>query len=91
MHHAMPAKAVGKEEAGNIRRLAEDRVMVRGHFIEPSPSPLGIDRDIFEYRHSIRGADQNFLDKARVEISFVAGRFFRIVQASRNPRLSGRK
>src|SRR6266852_3479885 len=46
-------------------------MMVRRHFIKPSPGALRIDRNIFEYRHTIRSAGEDLLNKARLEVSLV--------------------
>src|SRR6266851_4397388 len=71
MHHAMPAKPVGKKETRNFRRFAENWMMVRRHFIKPRPGALRIDRNIFEYRHTIGSAGEDLLNKARLEVSLV--------------------
>ena len=63
MHHTMSAEAVGQEKTWNLAYWSKDAVVVRRHFVKPSPCPLGVYWEIFEDWHAISGQNQDFLYK----------------------------
>ena len=88
MHHAVPAESVGEEKSRHLRRLAQHRMMIRRHLIQPRPRLLRINFEILEHRHAIRRARKNFLKERRLEICLIPQRLLRIVprqQKSRAP------
>src|ERR1700677_306751 len=91
VHYTMPTETIREEEAGDFWRLAENGMMIRRHFIEAGPGAFGIDRNIFEDGHAIRGAGQYLLNKARFEISLVARRFFWIIPRQQESAALGTK
>src|SRR5262249_15807270 len=79
MHHTVAAEAVGKEKPGHIRRRTEDGVVVGRHFVKSSPGTFRVDSQVLEDRYTAGGVCENLFYKSRIKISFIAGRFLRII------------
>lgn len=79
MHYSMPAESIGQKKSGHGSNLAQNRMVIRRHFIEPGPCPLRIHRQIGKTRNPVGRPRQNFLYKSCIELGLEAGRLLRIV------------
>src|SRR5512143_2879129 len=91
VHHPVTAEAVREKHPFNARSAADNRMMVRRHFIHPRPTAPWIDFDIGKNRDPAHGSRQDLLDKAIVEVCSEAVALLRIGPGQKEARTFGAK
>src|SRR5581483_10102158 len=79
VHYSVSAEAIRQKKTRHLGNGAQDRMMIRRHFVKSRPCAFRIDGDVLEDGHAVRRPRQDLFDEGWFEFQLVAGGFLGII------------